>query len=307
MQLSIQTIKEAHNRIKPYIINTPIKSNNEINNLVNADIYFKCENLQNSGSFKFRGASNAIFSLNDDEANNGVITVSSGNHGTALSLAAKNRGIKATVILPSNATSYKRNLIEELGAHIIECEPTVESREKTLLYHQEKSQATIIHPYNDYRIMSGQGTISLEIIEKIPDVDIIMIPVGGGGLISGNAVALNSIAPTIEIIGAEPDLANDAQQSLRKKVLIPSTYPETIADVLRTSLGSKTFPIILKFVNNIITAPEKKIVPTMNLMSEKFNDKIEPSCAVPLAALFENNLIYKGKKIAIIISGGNIS
>ena len=307
MQLSIQTIKEAHNRIKPYIINTPIKSNNEINNLVNADIYFKCENLQNSGSFKFRGASNAIFSLNDDEANNGVITVSSGNHGTALSLAAKNRGIKATVILPSNATSYKRNLIEELGAQIIECEPTVESREKTLLCHQEKSQATIIHPYNDYRIMSGQGTISLEIIEKIPDVDIIMIPVGGGGLISGNAVALNSIAPTIEIIGAEPDLANDAQQSLRKKVLIPSTYPETIADGLRTSLGSKTFPIILKFVNNIITAPEKKIVPTMNLMSEKFNDKIEPSCAVPLAALFENNLIYKGKKIAIIISGGNIS
>ena len=307
MQLSIQTIKEAHNRIKPYIINTPIKSNNEINNLVDADIYFKCENLQNSGSFKFRGASNAIFSLNDDEANNGVITVSSGNHGTALSLAAKNRGIKATVILPSNATSYKRNLIEELGAHIIECEPTVESRENTLLYHQEKSQATIIHPYNDYRIMSGQGTISLEIIEKIPDVDIIMIPVGGGGLISGNAVALNSIAPTIEIIGAEPDLANDAQQSLRKKVLIPSTYPETIADGLRTSLGSKTFPIILKFVNNIITAPEKKIVPTMNLMREKFNDKIEPSCAVPLAALFENNLIYKGKKIAIIISGGNIS
>ena len=307
MQLSIQTVKEAHNRIKPYIINTPIKSNNEINNLVDADIYFKCENLQNSGSFKFRGASNAIFSLNDDEANNGVITVSSGNHGTALSLAAKNRGIKATVILPSNATSYKRNLIEELGAHIIECEPTVESREKTLLYHQGKSQATIIHPYNDYRIMSGQGTISLEIIEKIPDVDIIMIPVGGGGLISGNAVALNSIAPTIEIIGAEPDLANDAQQSFRKKVLIPSTYPETIADGLRTSLGSKTFPIILKFVNNIITAPEKKIVPTMNLMSEKFNDKIEPSCAVPLAALFENNLIYKGKKIAIIISGGNIS
>ena len=152
MQLSIQTVKEAHNRIKPYIINTPIKSNNEINNLVDADIYFKCENLQNSGSFKFRGASNAIFSLNDDDVNNGVITVSSGNHGTALSLAAKNRGIKATVILPSNATSYKRNLIEELGAHIIECEPTVESREKTLLYHQEKSQA---HHSQDQRLADG--------------------------------------------------------------------------------------------------------------------------------------------------------
>ena len=307
MQLSLQTIELAHNRIKPYIINTPIKSNEEINHSVGADIYFKCENLQNSGSFKFRGASNAVFSLNDEEAYQGVITVSSGNHGTALSLAAKNRGIKATVILPSNATQHKRNLIEELGANIIECKPTVESREKTLLYHQKKTEATVIHPYNDYRIMSGQGTIALEIIEEIPDLDIIMFPIGGGGLISGNALAINSISPKIDIIGAEPELANDAQQSLRKKELIPSKYPETIADGLRTSLGSKTFPIILKYIKDIITAPEEKIIPTMKWMTEKLNDKIEPSCAVPLAALLENKSFFKGKRIAIIISCGNIS
>ena len=307
MQLSIQTIKAAHNRIKPYIINTPIKSDKEINHLVDADVYFKCENLQNSGSFKFRGASNAVFSLNDEEARRGVITVSSGNHGTALSLAAKNRGIPATVILPSNATKYKKNLIEELGANIIICKPTVKSREKTLLDVKEKTGASVIHPYNDYRVMSGQGTIALEIIEKIPDLDIILFPIGGGGLISGNAIAINSISPKTTIIGAEPDLANDAQQSLIKKELIPSTYPETIADGLRTSLGSKTFPIILKYIKDIFTAPEASIIPTMKWMTEKFNDKIEPSCAVPLAALIENKPYFSDKKVAIIISGGNIA
>jgi len=307
MKLSLDTIKSAHNRIKPYIVNTPIKSNKEINELVGAEIYFKCENVQNSGSFKFRGASNAVFSLEDKQADKGVITVSSGNHGTALSLAAKNRGIKAMVILPSNATPYKRNLIEKLGADIIECEPTVESREKTLLIHQKKTQATIIHPYNDYQVMSGQGTISLEIFEQIPDLDIMMFPIGGGGLISGNAITINSISPKTNIIGAEPELANDAQQSLIKKELIPSKYPETIADGLRTSLGSKTFPIILKYIKHIFTTPEEKIIPTMNLISEKLNNRIEPSCAVPLAAVFENISFFKGKKIAIIISGGNIS
>lgn len=307
MQLSLETIQHAHDRIKPYIFNTPIKSNNEINQAAQSNIFFKCENLQYSGSFKFRGASNAVFSLNDEEANNGVLTVSSGNHGTALSLAAKTRGISATVILPSNATEYKRNLIEELGANIIECEPTVKSREKTLLDIKKETGATVIHPYNDYRIMSGQGTIALEIIEKIPDLDIIMFPIGGGGLISGNAVALHSISPKLNIIGVEPALANDAQQSIRKKKLIPSNYPETIADGLRTSLGSKTFPIILQYIEDIITAPEETIIPTMEWMTEKFNDKVEPSCAVPLAALMKNKSFFAGKKIAIVISGGNIA
>ena len=307
MQLSLETIQHAHDRIKPYIFNTPIKSNNEINQAAQSNIFFKCENLQYSGSFKFRGASNAVFSLNDEEANNGVLTVSSGNHGTALSLAAKTRGISATVILPSNATEYKRNLIEELGANIIECEPTVKSREKTLLDIKKETGATVIHPYNDYRIMSGQGTIALEIIEKISDLDIIMFPIGGGGLISGNAVALHSISPKLNIIGVEPALANDAQQSIRKKKLIPSNYPETIADGLRTSLGSKTFPIILQYIEDIITAPEETIIPTMEWMTEKFNDKVEPSCAVPLAALMKNKSFFAGKKIAIVISGGNIA
>ena len=307
MQLSLETIQHAHDRIKPYIFNTPIKSNNEINQAAQSNIFFKCENLQYSGSFKFRGASNAVFSLNDEEANNGVLTVSSGNHGTALSLAAKTRGISATVILPSNATEYKRNLIEELGANIIECEPSVKSREKTLLDIKKETGATVIHPYNDYRIMSGQGTIALEIIEKIPDLDIIMFPIGGGGLISGNAVALHSISPKLNIIGVEPALANDAQQSIRKKKLIPSNYPETIADGLRTSLGSKTFPIILQYIEDIITAPEETIIPTMEWMTEKFNDKVEPSCAVPLAALMKNKSFFAGKKIAIVISGGNIA
>lgn len=307
MQLSLETIQHAHDRIKPYIFNTPIKSNNEINQAAQSNIFFKCENLQHSGSFKFRGASNAVFSLNDEEANNGVLTVSSGNHGTALSLAAKTRGISATVILPSNATEYKRNLIEELGANIIECEPSVKSREKTLLDIKKETGATVIHPYNDYRIMSGQGTIALEIIEKIPDLDIIMFPIGGGGLISGNAVALHSISPKLNIVGVEPALANDAQQSIRKKKLIPSNYPETIADGLRTSLGSKTFPIILQYIEDIITAPEETIIPTMEWMTEKFNDKVEPSCAVPLAALMKNKSFFAGKKIAIVISGGNIA
>jgi len=305
MQVTINTIRDAHNRINAHILKTPVKSSIEINEYAGVELYFKCENLQRSGSFKIRGAVNAVLSLSDNKANNGVVTVSSGNHGTALSLAAKIRGINATVVLPKNASSYKRNLIENLGAKIVECEARVESREKTLLEVQDATGATVIHPYNDYKIMSGQGTVALEFLEQKPDLDIVLVPIGGGGLISGIAVAASEISPKINVVGTEPELADDARQSFAKKKLIPSNYPDTVADGLRTSLGEKTYPIILKYVKDIITAPEQNILPTMNLIAKTLKDNIEPSSAVPLAALIENKQMFKDKKVGIIISGGN--
>ena len=307
MQVTINTIRDAHNRINTHVLKTPVKSNTEINENAGVELYFKCENLQRSGSFKIRGAVNAVFCLSDNEANNGVVTVSSGNHGTALSLAAKIRGINATVVLPKNALSFKRNLIENLGAKIVECEAQVESREKTLLEVQKATGATVIHPYNDYRIISGQGTVALELLEQVPDLDMVLVPIGGGGLISGIAVAVSEISSKINVVGAEPALADDARQSLKKKILIPSNYPDTVADGLRTSLGIKTYPIILKYVNDIITAPEHKILPIMNMMTENLKDNIEPSSAVPLVALIEKKHMFKDKKVGIIISGGNFA
>ena len=305
MQVTINTIRDAHSRIKTHVHKTPVKSSTEINENAGVELYFKCENLQRSGSFKIRGAVNAVFSLGEKEANNGVVTVSSGNHGTALSLAAKIRGINATVVLPKNALPYKRNLIENLGAKIVECEAQVDSREETLLKVQKATGATVIHPYNDYRIISGQGTVALELLEEVPDLDMVLVPVGGGGLISGIAVAVSEIAPIINVVGVEPALADDARQSFEERKLIPSNYPDTVADGLRTSLGTKTFPIILKYVKKIITAPEHKILPIMNVMTENLKDNIEPSSAVPLAALMEKKHMFKEKKVGIIISGGN--
>ena len=305
MQVTINTIRDAHNRINTHILKTPVKSSTEINKNAGVELYFKCENLQRSGSFKIRGAVNAVLCLSDNKANNGVVTVSSGNHGTALSLAAKIRGINATVVLPKNALPYKRNLIENLGAKIVECEPRVESREKTLLKVQDKTGATVIHPYNDYQIMSGQGTVALEFLKQKPDLDMVLVPIGGGGLISGIAVAVSEISPKINVVGAEPALADDARQSFVRKKLIPSNYPDTVADGLRTSLGAKTYPIILKYVKDIITAQEQNILPTMNLVTKTLEDNIEPSSAVPLAALIEHKHMFKDKKVGIIISGGN--
>jgi len=307
MQVTINTIRDAHNRINTHVLKTPVKSSTEINEIAGAELYFKCENLQRSGSFKIRGAVNAVLSLSDNEANNGVVTVSSGNHGTALSLAAKIRGINATVVLPKNALPFKRNLIENLGAKIVECEAQVESREKTLLEVQKATGATVIHPYNDYRIISGQGTVALELLEEVPELDMVLVPVGGGGLISGIAIAVSEITPKINVVGAEPALADDARQSFEQKKLIPSNYPDTVADGLRTSLGNKTYPIILKYVKDIITAPEHKILPIMKVMTKNLKDNIEPSSAVPLAALIENKQMFKDKKVGIIISGGNFS
>ena len=307
MQVTINTIRDAHNRINTHVLKTPVKSNTEINENAGVELYFKCENLQRSGSFKIRGAVNAVLCLNDNEANNGVVTVSSGNHGTALSLAAKIRGINATVVLPKNALPFKRNLIENLGAKIVECEAQVESREKTLLEVQKATGATVIHPYNDYRIISGQGTVALELLEQVPDLDMVLVPIGGGGLISGIAVAVSEITPKINVVGAEPALADDARQSFEQKKLIPSNYPDTVADGLRTSLGNKTYPIILKYVEDIITAPEHKILPIMKMMTKNLKDNIEPSSAVPLAALIENKHMFKDKKVGIIISGGNFT
>ena len=307
MQVTINTIRDAHNRINTHVLETPVKSNAEINENAGVELYFKCENLQRSGSFKIRGAVNAVFCLSDNEANNGVVTVSSGNHGTALSLAAKIRGINATVVLPKNALPFKRNLIENLGAKIVECEAQVESREKTLLEVQKATGATVIHPYNDYRIISGQGTVALELLEQVPDLDMVLVPIGGGGLISGIAIAVSEITPKINVVGAEPALADDARQSFEQKKLIPSNYPDTVADGLRTSLGIKTYPIILKYVKDIITAPEQKILPIMKVMTKNLKDNIEPSSAVPLAALIENKQMFKDKKVGIIISGGNFA
>lgn len=299
-------ILEARERIKPYIHHTPVLSSNLINDQLGAELFFKCENFQKVGAFKSRGAVNAVFSLSDEECKNGVCTHSSGNHAQALARAAMIRGIKAYIVMPETAPSVKVAAVKQYGGEITFCKPTLEARESTLAKIIDKTNATEIHPYNDIRIISGQATAAMEFFEEIEDADILMAPVGGGGLLSGTAMATHYFSPDTKVIAAEPERADDAYRSFKSKTFIPSEDPDTIADGLLTSLGSLTFPIICNFVDDILTVKEESIIKAMKLIWERMKIIIEPSSAVPLAALLENKINIKGKRIGIIISGGNI-
>ena len=302
---SIQDLREAHERIGSHIHRTPVMTCSTIDAICGAKIHFKCENLQKIGAFKIRGASNAVLCLDDEQAARGVVTHSSGNHGQALALAAQRRGIAAHVVMPTNTSQAKKDAVAGYGARVIECEATLEDRERTLDRVIAETAATLVHPYNDPRVICGQGTAALELLEQVDDLEVVIAPIGGGGLIAGTCIAVCGRSPQTIVIGAEPKQADDAWQSMRAGKIIPVENPDTIADGLRTSLGDLTFPIIAKHVHEIITVSEAAIVTAMRLVWERMNLIVEPSAAVPLAAIQTQPDLFEGKQIGVILTGGN--
>lgn len=299
-------IVKAHQVIKKYAHRTPVLTSTSINNITGGNLFFKCENFQKVGAFKFRGATNAVFSLTDEEAEIGVATHSSGNHAAALALAAKIRGIPAHIVMPENSPEIKKKAVAGYGAKITFCEPTLQAREGTLLKVVEKTGATEIHPYNNFYVIAGQGTSAKEIIEDEGEFDLVITPVGGGGLLSGTAISSKFLSPNCKVIAAEPAGADDAFRSFHAKKLIPSVNPRTIADGLLTSLGERSFKIIQDKVDDIVTVSEEKIVEAMRLIWERMKIIIEPSSAVPLGAILEEKINVQHKKVGIILSGGNV-
>lgn len=300
---TFQDVQNASQRIRDQIHSTPILTCRSLNERVEADLFFKCENFQKVGAFKFRGACNAVFSLNKAS---GVATHSSGNHAQALALAAKLRHLPAYIVMPKNAPTVKKNAVAGYGAQITFCEPTLESREKTLEMLLTKTQAEMIHPYNDSRVIAGQGTAGLELIQSVPHLEIIITPVGGGGLLSGTALSAKGFNPNIQVYGAEPEQADDAYRSLQAGKILPAENPKTIADGLRSSLGTLTFPLIQKHVSGILRVSEPEIVQAMYWIWERMKIIIEPSAALPLGALLKKKSPFVGKRIGIILSGGNL-
>lgn len=299
-------IERAHDRIRPFIHHTPVMTSVSINEIVGAELYFKCENLQKVGAFKFRGACNSVFALSDEEAKNGVCTHSSGNHAAALALAARMRGVPAYIVMPENAPEIKKKAVAGYGALITFCEPTQAAREATLTQISGQTGATEIHPYNYFNVICGQGTAAKELIEETNWLDVVMAPVGGGGLLSGTAIATRKLLPNARVIAAEPAGADDAFRSFYSQTLHPSVSPKTMADGLLTSLGSLTFTIVLGNVDQVVTVSEEGIVTAMRMIWERMKIIIEPSSAVPLAAILENKVEVKGQRVGIILSGGNV-
>jgi len=306
MTPTLNDIRQAAERIKPYAHRTPVLTNESLNQKVGARVFLKCENLQKVGAFKFRGACNAVYSLTDEEAARGVCTHSSGNHAQALALAARMRGIPAYIVMPNNAPSVKKNAVAGYGGLITFCEPTLEARESTMDGIRLETGATVVHPYNDERVISGQGTAALELLEDYPDLDVIIAPVGGGGLLSGTAIAATELKKGIRVIAGEPEMADDAFRSMQEGVIIPSINPKTIADGLLTSLGALTFPVIQQRVEQIVTVSEAGIIETMKYVWERAKIIIEPSSAVAVGVLWEKKIDLRGLKVGVILSGGNV-
>jgi threonine dehydratase len=303
---TLADIQQAATRIKPYAHRTPVLTCSSVDDLVDAAVFCKCENFQRVGAFKFRGACNTVFSLSEAEAARGVATHSSGNHGAALALAAGLRGIKAWVVMPKTSSAVKKAAVASYGASIVLCEPTQAAREATLAQVIQETGATFVHPYNDPRVIAGQGTAALELLEDVPALDIVMTPVGGGGLLSGTALAVTALSPGTQIIAAEPAGADDAYRSLQSGSIQPSVNPQTIADGLLTSLGDLTFAIIQQYVTQIVTVSEDAIVRAMRYVWERMKIVIEPSAAVPMAALLDKRLTVASKRVGVILSGGNV-
>ena len=301
-----QDIIKAHELIKEFVHQTPVLTSTAINRITGCELYFKCENLQKTGAFKFRGACNAIFSLSDLQASKGVGTHSSGNHAAALALAASMRGIRAHIVMPSNSTEIKKIAVAGYRGIITLCEPTLEARESTLNRIALQEEIEIIHPYNNIRVIAGQGTAAKELLGLFPKLDVIMCPVGGGGLLSGTALAAKSLSDSCRVIAAEPSGADDAYRSFKAGYIIPSNKPKTIADGLLTSLGEINFAIISKYVDDIITVSEESIILAMRLIWERMKIIIEPSSAVPLAAILENEPVFRNLRVGVILSGGNV-
>lgn len=303
---SLSDIRSAHSRIKPFIHRTPVLSSQLLNSMFECSMYFKCENFQRAGAFKFRGATNAVLCLSEDEKRRGVVTHSSGNHAAALTLAARMNGVKAHIVMPETAPVVKKNAVAGYGGQITFCKPTLESREGTTKTIMEETGATLVHPYDNFNVICGQGTSALELLEEKNDLEIVIAPVGGGGLLSGTSTTVKGINNRIKVIAAEPLNASDAFKSFSKGEIVPSVNPLTIADGLLTSLSDLTFAIIRKNVDAIYTASEESIIECMLLVWERMKIVIEPSSATVLAIIKENPEVFRGKKIGLIFSGGNV-
>lgn len=304
--VDLAAIRAAHARIAPHVERTPVMTSRALDAAVGARLHFKCENFQEVGAFKARGAANAVFTLTDAEAACGVVTHSSGNHGAALAWAAARRGIRAWIVMPESAPAIKQANVRAHGGEVRLCAPTVAAREAACAAVQAETGATLVHPYNDWRVIAGQGTAALELLAEVPDLDAVVAPVGGGGLLSGTAIAAKALRPDIRVWGAEPSGADDAQRSLAAGRIIPQDNPRTIADGLLTSLGTLTFAVISRLADGIATATEDGIVHAMRLTWERMRIVVEASSAVPLACLAERTLDLAGQKVGIILTGGNV-
>ncbi|QEE36422.1 pyridoxal-phosphate dependent enzyme [Octadecabacter sp. SW4] len=301
-----QDMLDAHDRIKPHIRRTPVRTSDYLNEVTGAELFFKCENFQEPGAFKVRGASNAVFGLDDEQAKRGVATHSSGNHASCLSYAAKLRGIPCNVVMPSTAPHAKKDTVARYGGVITECAPSTSSREAAFARVQAETGGDFVHPYNDPRVIAGQGTCAREFMEQTDGLDIVVAPIGGGGMISGTCLTLSHQAPDVQIIAAEPEQADDAYRSFKAGHIIADDAPKTIADGLLVPLKELTWHFVSNHVTDILTASESEIVEAMKLTWKHLRIVMEPSSAVPLATILKNKDRFAGKRVGIIITGGNV-
>lgn len=305
LALNLDRIRAAHERIRAYIHRTPVLTSSRLDEASGVKLFFKCENFQKVGAFKARGATNAVFVLDDTSAKRGVVTHSSGNHGTAVARAAKLRKIPARIVMPKNSTKVKVRAVETYGADIVFCEATQEAREATCAALIAETGATLIHPFENEDVMAGQGTAAIELLEEA-DIDLLLCPIGGGGLLCGTAIAAKSMQPKIKVIAVEPANADDAAKSFRAGKRIVTKKNFTIADGLRTNVGERNFPIIQRYVNDVVTVSEEAIASAMRTIWETMKIVIEPSAAVPYAAILEEKIDIAGKRVGIILTGGNV-
>ena len=303
---NFEDVKTAHERIKPYIHKTPVLTSSYINQLSGCELFFKCENFQKAGAFKVRGASNAVFGLDASKAEKGVATHSSGNHALSLSYAAGRRGIPATVVMPSTAPQAKKDAVKSYGGKIIECEPSTSSRETAFAKVISETGAEFVHPYNDSRVIAGQATCSRELIDQVENLDAVIAPIGGGGMISGTCLTVSNIASNVKVYAAEPLNADDAARSFRAGHIISDDAPVTVADGLKVPLKDLTWHFVSHHVTDILTATEEEIIAAMKLTWQRMKMVMEPSSAVPLATILKNKKQFKGKRIGVIITGGNV-
>ena len=303
---TIDDVLEAHKRIEPYIHRTPVLTSSYFNELVGAELFFKCENFQKAGAFKVRGASNAVFGLTDEMAEKGVATHSSGNHALSLSYAAGRRGIPCNVVMPRTAPEAKKAAVRGYGGIITECEPSTTSREEVFAEVQQRTGAEFVHPYNDPRVVAGQGTCSKELMEQTDGLDCVIAPIGGGGMVSGTCLTLSNLAPEVKIYAAEPEQADDAYRSFKAGHIIADDAPVTIADGLKVPLKDLTWHFVSNHVTDIFTASEDEIIDAMKLTWQRMKIVIEASCAVPMATILKNKDVFAGKRVGVIITGGNV-
>jgi len=303
---TLQDMLDAHERIKPYIRQTPIRTSDYLNELTGAELFFKCENFQEPGAFKVRGACNAVFGLTEEQAEKGVATHSSGNHASCLSYAAMLRGIPCNVVMPRTAPQAKKDTVRRYGGQITECEPSTTSREETFAKVQAETGGDFVHPYNDPRVIAGQGTCAKEMIEQVEGLEAVIAPIGGGGMVSGTCLTLSNLAPDIKIYAAEPEQADDAYRSFKAGYIIADDAPKTIADGLLVPLKDNTWHFVKDHVTDILTASDAEIIDAMKLIWKHLRIVMEPSSAVPFATILKNPEVFMGKRVGVIITGGNV-